>query len=204
MKFISGINVCFWETAHLSLPQPNIKPHFSLWTKWRLKGGVGGQFPRNIHWSDQGIKVPGRGNVRESFVKFRLSFLIGVSGSCTIPVTWGITSWLLSSFFFSFSSSIILLLRGMIGEMSKSSAQKKHKKGKSKCCHQLQSLFSAWTRPRNLRFISSSTAGWVKNWRKWINMIFSNKLEVKKDPRIVWGLYEKFYTLSDALLTHLF
>ena len=40
------INVCFWETDHLPLPQPNIHPYFSLWTKCWPRGGVGGQFPR--------------------------------------------------------------------------------------------------------------------------------------------------------------
>ena len=45
------INVFFWETGHLPLPQPNIKPLFSLSAKCRPRGGVGGQFPRNIHWS---------------------------------------------------------------------------------------------------------------------------------------------------------
>ena len=44
-----GINVCFWETTHLPLLQPNINPYFSLWAKCCLRGGVGGQFPRSIH-----------------------------------------------------------------------------------------------------------------------------------------------------------
>ena len=37
------INVCFWETAHLPLPQPNINPYFSRWPKCWLRWGVGGQ-----------------------------------------------------------------------------------------------------------------------------------------------------------------
>ena len=41
----------FWETAHLPLPQTNINPSLSLRAKWWLRGGVGGQFARNLHWS---------------------------------------------------------------------------------------------------------------------------------------------------------
>ena len=33
------------ETAHLPLPEININTYFSLRGKWRLRGGVGGQFP---------------------------------------------------------------------------------------------------------------------------------------------------------------
>ena len=33
----------FWETAHLPLPQANIKTYFSLTAKCWLGGGVGGQ-----------------------------------------------------------------------------------------------------------------------------------------------------------------
>ena len=43
------INECFWETAHLPLSKPNINTYFSLWAKCLVWGGVGGQFPRNIH-----------------------------------------------------------------------------------------------------------------------------------------------------------
>ena len=49
VSFVRWINVCFWETDHLPLSHPNINPYFSLWEKWKLRGGVGGQFPRNIH-----------------------------------------------------------------------------------------------------------------------------------------------------------
>ena len=37
-----GINLGFWETAHLLLP--------SLRAKCWVRGGVGGQFPRNLNW----------------------------------------------------------------------------------------------------------------------------------------------------------
>ena len=57
------INVCFWETSHLSLPKPNINTYFVLWAKCEVWGVVGGQFPRNIHWfitifSGQGKGMP--------------------------------------------------------------------------------------------------------------------------------------------------
>ena len=32
-------------------PQANINTHVSLRAKWSLRGGVGGQFPRNLTWS---------------------------------------------------------------------------------------------------------------------------------------------------------
>ena len=38
----------FWETAHLPLPQTNINTYFSLRAKCWCRGGVGGQFPRNV------------------------------------------------------------------------------------------------------------------------------------------------------------
>ena len=38
----------FWETAHLPLPLANINTYFSLKAKCLLRGGVGGQFTRNI------------------------------------------------------------------------------------------------------------------------------------------------------------
>ena len=41
----------FWETAHLPLPKPNINTNFSFWAKYKVRGGVGGQFPQNLHWS---------------------------------------------------------------------------------------------------------------------------------------------------------
>ena len=42
------ISFSFWETAHLPLPQVNINTSFSLKAKCWLRGGVGGQFPRNV------------------------------------------------------------------------------------------------------------------------------------------------------------
>ena len=49
---IRGINLGFWETAHLPLPYANINTYFSFRAKCWLRGGVGGQFPRNLNWSD--------------------------------------------------------------------------------------------------------------------------------------------------------
>ena len=42
------INLGFWEVAHLPLPKGNIITHFSLRAECGLRGGVGGQFPRNL------------------------------------------------------------------------------------------------------------------------------------------------------------
>ena len=43
------------HVSHASLrylvPQANINTNFSLRTKWCLRGGVGGQFRRNLNWS---------------------------------------------------------------------------------------------------------------------------------------------------------
>ena len=43
----------FWENAHLPLPWANINTYFSLKAKCCLRGGVGGQFPRNVKWSQK-------------------------------------------------------------------------------------------------------------------------------------------------------
>ena len=43
------INLGFQETAHLPLPQANINTYFSFRAKCWLRGGVGGQFPRNLN-----------------------------------------------------------------------------------------------------------------------------------------------------------
>ena len=40
------------ETVHLPLPKANINTYFSLRAKCWLRGGVGGQFPRNLNWSN--------------------------------------------------------------------------------------------------------------------------------------------------------
>ena len=45
------INLGFWEAAHLPLPKSNINTYFSLSAKCWIRGGVGGQFPRNLNWS---------------------------------------------------------------------------------------------------------------------------------------------------------
>ena len=45
------INLGFWESAHLPLPWANIITCFSLRAKCWLRGGVGGQFLRKLHWS---------------------------------------------------------------------------------------------------------------------------------------------------------
>ena len=42
------INLGFWETDHPPLPLVNIITYFPLWANSWLKGGVGGQFPRNL------------------------------------------------------------------------------------------------------------------------------------------------------------
>ena len=59
-----GLKVTFriWETAHLPLPWANINTYFSLGAKWWLRGGVGGQFPRNLNWSSLLNKGPLSGN----------------------------------------------------------------------------------------------------------------------------------------------
>ena len=61
------ISLGFWETAHLPLPQDNIKTHFSLGAKCWLRRRVTGQFPGNLNWSHffQGI-------VPEALLKERL------------------------------------------------------------------------------------------------------------------------------------
>ena len=41
-------DTCFWDTAHLPLPYDNMNTYSSLRAKCWLKGGVCGQFPRNI------------------------------------------------------------------------------------------------------------------------------------------------------------
>ena len=38
----------FWEIAHLPLAEANINTYFLLRAKCWLRGGVGGQFPRNV------------------------------------------------------------------------------------------------------------------------------------------------------------
>ena len=54
---LQWINVCFWETVHLPFPNlVNINTYFLLWAKCQVWGGVGGQFPRNMHWSVTIIK----------------------------------------------------------------------------------------------------------------------------------------------------
>ena len=40
-----------WVTAHLPLPWLNINTYFSLGAKLWLRGGVGGQLPRNLDWT---------------------------------------------------------------------------------------------------------------------------------------------------------
>ena len=49
VKKTTGITLDFWETAHLPLPYANIITYFSLRAKCWLRGGVGGQFPRNLN-----------------------------------------------------------------------------------------------------------------------------------------------------------
>ena len=46
-----GIILRFRETAYLPLPKANINTYFSRRAKCWLRGGVGGQFPRNVKWS---------------------------------------------------------------------------------------------------------------------------------------------------------
>ena len=46
-----GIILRFCETAYLPLPKANINTYFSRRAKCWLRGGVGGQFPRNVKWS---------------------------------------------------------------------------------------------------------------------------------------------------------
>ena len=41
--YIHWINVGFWETAHLPVPEANIITYFSLKAKCWLRGGIGGQ-----------------------------------------------------------------------------------------------------------------------------------------------------------------
>ena len=49
---IYGISLGFWETAHLPLPYANINTYFSFRAKCWFRGGVGGQFPTHLNWSD--------------------------------------------------------------------------------------------------------------------------------------------------------
>ena len=36
---------------HKETVSDNINTYFSVWAKWCLRGGVGGQFPRNLNWA---------------------------------------------------------------------------------------------------------------------------------------------------------
>ena len=69
----------FLETAHLLLPYADINTYFPLWAKFWLRGGVGGQFPRNvIKWLYGLLVYPGlRSDWSQSaFINsFRWSFL---------------------------------------------------------------------------------------------------------------------------------
>ena len=47
-----GINFGVWETAHLPRPKPNILPQVRSKCQCWLGEGVGGQFPRNVNWSE--------------------------------------------------------------------------------------------------------------------------------------------------------
>ena len=47
--FVWQINLGFWEIAHLLFPYSNVNTYFSRRAKCWLKGGVGGQFPRNLN-----------------------------------------------------------------------------------------------------------------------------------------------------------
>ena len=51
VTFVLRIIWRFWETAHLPLPKANIDTYLSLRVKCWLRGGVGGQFPRNVKLS---------------------------------------------------------------------------------------------------------------------------------------------------------
>ena len=55
---LTRINLGFWKTAHLLLPYANIITYFSLKGKCCLRGGAGGQFPRNLNWSVKTCKSP--------------------------------------------------------------------------------------------------------------------------------------------------
>ena len=48
LKGLKEIIISFWETVHLPLPEANINTYFSRRTKYWLRGGVAGQFPRNV------------------------------------------------------------------------------------------------------------------------------------------------------------
>ena len=43
------------DTVHLPLPWVVFNTYFSLTAKCWLRGGVGGQFPRNVKWSPKGL-----------------------------------------------------------------------------------------------------------------------------------------------------
>ena len=51
VTFVLRIIWRFWETAHLPLSKANIDTYLSLRAKCWLRGGVGGQFPRNVKLS---------------------------------------------------------------------------------------------------------------------------------------------------------
>ena len=50
--WIARITVCSWGTAQLPLPKRNINTKFRFGQDVRFGGGVSGQFPRNIYWSN--------------------------------------------------------------------------------------------------------------------------------------------------------
>ena len=64
-------NLGFWETAHLPLTQPNILPEARHKCQRWVRGGVGGQFPKNLHRSG---KVTKRSELATARVEFWFSF----------------------------------------------------------------------------------------------------------------------------------
>ena len=62
----------FWVTAHLPLPWINNNISFSLGAKLWIRGGVGGQLPRNLSWTLLGS------NKHETYVKAVFKALLEV------------------------------------------------------------------------------------------------------------------------------
>ena len=68
------------ETIHLPLPEAHTITCFSLAAKCWLRGGVGGQFPRNLNWSVKLMqsRIPDCLSVELGFL--RIPFLSRISG----------------------------------------------------------------------------------------------------------------------------
>ncbi len=134
--------------------------------------------------------------------------VIAVSAGCTIPVIWDISCAFISSLSFFLRSFFRLPLFfssentvEKIEKISISNAHQTQKKRKSRSCHHFHLPFSG-KRPQNLRFISSSTAGWVKNWRKWRNLIYYIGYFSSVNGKQMSAFTNKTFTCFNITISH--